>query len=284
MANAATPAKKRGALGSIFGGAGRNFRFMVNEARRYGELRQTPYGLGPFFVVTVISFFGRFEGQAVSVASADIGQDLHLSVRDLIGLSSVVSVVGIGVGIFVAYYFDRHKRAPWVGIGTIVSGFAGMWTSQANGFAGVGTLQTLDQGATLAIETPLSSLTADYYPPEARGRVFALRGLTGPIIGVVAAATVGPDRQRRRARGVLCAVPLARARARLHGAPCDGRDRRIRARGRRPADDGRGLARAAQGANLAADVRGAGGRRSVEPCAWLVLPADAVAVLRPERD
>jgi sugar phosphate permease len=184
--------KKRNAVATVLGGAGEQLRFMVREARRYGELRQTPYGLTPFTILTIIGVFGAFEGQAISVASPDIGQDLHLQIRDLIGLSATVSVIGVCIGIFVAYYFDRHKRAPWVGIGTIVSGFAGMWTSQATSFAGVASLQTVDQGATLAIGLPLASLMADYYPPEARGRVFALQGLAGPIIGVTAAATIGP--------------------------------------------------------------------------------------------
>jgi branched-chain amino acid transport system ATP-binding protein len=192
MADEKPQQQQRRAVGSILGGAGRQARFMFGEARRYGDLRKTPYGLGPVVVLTVISVFGRFEGQAVSVAYPDIGQDLHLSIAKLISLSATVGAIGICVGIFVAYYFDRHKRAPWVGIGTIVSGFAGMWTSQANSYAGVGWLQTLDQGASLGIDTPLSSLMADYYPPEARGRVYALRGLTGPITSVAAAASIGP--------------------------------------------------------------------------------------------
>ncbi|MEY2424686.1 MAG: branched-chain amino acid transport system ATP-binding protein [Actinomycetota bacterium] len=184
--------KRGNAAGQVLGGVGRQVKFMVGEVRRYGELRQTPYGLTPFFVLTLVGFALTFEGQALNVASADIGQDLRITIRGLIGLSVMVSVVGIFGGIFIAYFFDRHKRAPWVGVGTIISGFAGLWTSQANSFSTVGLTQTVDQGATLAIDTPLSSLTADYYPPEARGRVFALRGLSGPIVGVIALAICGP--------------------------------------------------------------------------------------------
>ena len=187
-------AAKRGrAVGQLVMGAGRNLKFMAGEVRRYGELRQTPYGLTPFLVLTFVSFALTFEGQAVNVASADIGQDLHISIGGLIGLSVMVSVIGIFVGIFIAYQFDRHKRAPWIGIGTIISGFAGLWTSQATSFATVGMTQTIDQGATLAIDTPLSALYADYYPPEARGRVYALRGLSGPFVAVVALAICGPS-------------------------------------------------------------------------------------------
>jgi branched-chain amino acid transport system ATP-binding protein len=184
--------KKRGALSQIFGGAGRQFSFMVGEVRRYGELRQTPYGLGPMVVITVVSFVLTFEGRAIALAQPDIGQDLRISIGGLIGIEALVGVVGIGLGLGIAYYFDRNKRAPWAGVFTILSGFAGLWTSQAQSFATVAGLQTLDQGATLALNTPFGSLLADYYPPESRGRVFALRGLSGPFVVAVSYAICGP--------------------------------------------------------------------------------------------
>ena len=189
----ATEPKKGGAISEVLGGTGRQLKFMIGEVRRYGELRQTPYGLGPMIVITIVSFVLTFEGRAIAVAQADIGQDLRISIGGLIGIEVMVGVIAVGVGILVAYYFDRHKRAPWIGVATIVSGFAGMWTSQAQSFAGVAGLQTLDQGATLALNTPFGSLLADYYPPEARGRVFALRGLSGPIVAAVALAICGPS-------------------------------------------------------------------------------------------
>ncbi len=185
--------EKRGSgLGQVLGGVGRQIKFMTGEVRRYGELRQTPYGLTPFLILTVVSVALAFEGQAASVASADIGQDLRVNISALIGLSVMIGVIGVFGGIFIAYQFDRRKRAPWIGIGTILSGFSGMWTSQATSFGTVGLTQSIDQGATLAISTPTGSLMADYYPPESRGRVYALQGLSGPIIGVVALAVCGP--------------------------------------------------------------------------------------------
>ncbi len=172
---------------------GKQIKFLTGEVRHYKDLRQTPYGLSPFMIITVVSFALAFEGRAISTASPDIGQDLRISIRGLIGIEQVVGVVGIIAGIMIAYYFDRKKRAPWIGIGTILSGFAGLWTTQANSFGTVAGMQTLDQGATLAINTPFGSLLADYYPPEHRGRVYALRGLSGPIVAVVATAVCGPS-------------------------------------------------------------------------------------------
>ncbi|HVT76323.1 MAG TPA: MFS transporter, partial [Acidimicrobiales bacterium] len=185
--------QRRGfSFGKLLRDTGKQAKFLSNEVRHYSDLRQTPYGLQPVFVITVVSFFLTFESQALGVALPDIGQDLHISVSGLIGLSAFVSGVGIFVGIGFAYYFDRYKRAPWIGLATIVSGFAGMWSSQAHTFAGLGALRTLDDGATLALDTPFFSLLSDYYPPESRGRVYALRSLAGPIIVAVAAVIIGP--------------------------------------------------------------------------------------------
>jgi len=130
--------------------------------------------------------------------------------------------------------FDRHKRAPWIGIGQILSGFAGMWSTQATSFSTMGSTRVFDDAATIAINTPITSLLADYYPPESRGRVFALFGLTGPIIGIFALAaavrwsttTAGasPASFSRLGRPFrfLCVVPAARARARLLRTPRHG--------------------------------------------------------------
>jgi branched-chain amino acid transport system ATP-binding protein len=186
-------AERRGpSLGKLLRDTGKQIKFLGGEVRHYGDLRQTPYGLQPLVVITVVSFFLTFEGRAIDIALPDIGQDLHFSALGLIGLGTFVGGVGILAGIFAAFYFDRRKRAPWIGIATIVSGFAGLWTSQGVSFASIGSLQTVDQGATLALNTPFFSLLSDYYPPESRGRVYALRGLAGPLIGAVAAAVVGP--------------------------------------------------------------------------------------------
>jgi len=185
-------ARRQNPVAAVVGGGVRQFKFMLGEARRYGELRQTPYGLRPWFVITVVSTMLSFETAAFGVASPDIAQDLGISLPALIGMSIMVSVISIVVGIFVAYQFDRIKRAPWIGIGTIGAGFAGLWHTQATSFGTVAGARAADDAASLAINTPFSSLLADYYPPEARGRVFALRGLSGPIVTAIAVAVAGP--------------------------------------------------------------------------------------------
>ena len=124
------------------------------------------------------------------MASPDIGKTLKIRSR-LISLEAMVAAIGICVA-SCGLLLRPLQEAPWVGVGTIVSGVAGMWTSQANSFASVGGLQTVYQASTLAIRTPFGSLLADYYPPEARGRVYALRSLEGPIIAIIAVATCGP--------------------------------------------------------------------------------------------
>ncbi|HVE94245.1 MAG TPA: MFS transporter [Acidimicrobiales bacterium] len=188
----ATKEKKRGAIGQVFGNAGGQIKFLFGEARRYGELRQTPYGLGPWAVLTIVGIINAFESAAFTVAGPTIAQDLKIGIRGLIGIQTTIAVISIFVGILVAWKFDRSKRAPWVGLGTIVSGLCGMWQSQATSFGTTLAPRAINDASTLASGVPIPSLFADYYPPEARGRVFALSGLTGPIVSIFALALAGP--------------------------------------------------------------------------------------------
>src|SRR5205085_6700481 len=98
----AAPQRNEGFVASLFRGSYRQLKFFIGEARRYSELRQTPYGMQPFVVITVIGVFLRFEGQAIGVALPDIGQDLRISIGSLISLEAMVAAIGICVGVFVA--------------------------------------------------------------------------------------------------------------------------------------------------------------------------------------
>ena len=64
-------------IGTVAGGGWRQLKFLVGEARRYGELRKTPYGLTPWLVITVVSTALTFESAAFGVAGPDIAQDLQ---------------------------------------------------------------------------------------------------------------------------------------------------------------------------------------------------------------
>ena len=169
-------------------------RSFIAALRGYLELRQTPYGLGPALLIGSLGFFGVFQSGAFGTAAPFIVRDLGISIGSLIQIESYVSVVSIFLTLLAGYYLDRHNRVPWLGVGAIVSGAASMFSSGAWSLATLSFPQVIQAAGDDFGGVPRFSLLTDYYPPESRGRVFAMLGtftsigsfgaifLTGPVI------------------------------------------------------------------------------------------------------
>ena len=149
---------------------GRVLRSLLN----YAELRHTPYGLVPIAMFCLLAITTNIQGQALSFAGPNIAQDLHLDLREIIGIFVVLNFVLLIAQIGFAFLLERRKRARWIGIGNILSALAGMATSRSvdqGTYVGPGIVGAIGNAAQV---TPSYSLIADYYPVEARGRVAAL--------------------------------------------------------------------------------------------------------------
>lgn len=163
-----------------------NFLTLVREAARYRELKKTPYGLKPLMVFAFVSLIAAFDGGIFLSALPEIARDTEI---DVIPLIVALQSVGIFVGVVYfgfAYYGDRGRRVPMVGIGAIISGVFSIFTSRANTQVGFGVTRFGDALGSQLLGTPIFSLAADYYPPETRGRVFAFSSLltTSVTLGV----------------------------------------------------------------------------------------------------
>jgi branched-chain amino acid transport system ATP-binding protein len=202
--------KAPGAARRIGASARSGFMTTLEQARNWRDLKRTPYGLGPVAILASIGFFQALESEAFGVAGPDIARDLDINLRGIIGIRQMVGVITIFVGLYVAWYFDRRPRAKWVGIGTIVSGVAGVAQSQAVNFGTVTAPRVVDNVSELGSGLPIFSLLADYYPPEARGRAFALRGLSGSFSGLIAtiAGGIAVEYIGWRISGFVFAVPI----------------------------------------------------------------------------
>ena len=193
VANEQAQAEKQreSAARSVGKGARAGLASTLEQARNWRELRRTPYGLRPIVVLALIGLFQRIESAAFGIAGPDIARDLDVNIRGLIGIRQMVGVIVILASLPVAYFFDRRARAKWVGIGTILSGVTGIAQSQATNFGTLTAPRITNEVSELASDTPIYSLIADYYPPETRGRVFALRGLAGTFSILAATVTAG---------------------------------------------------------------------------------------------
>jgi branched-chain amino acid transport system ATP-binding protein len=163
------------------------FAQFVAAVRSYSTLRRTIYGITPALILGGISFFAQMEGQAYAVARPYIVRGLEINVVSIVQVSQYIGVVTIFVSLFFGWYLDRHKRAPWVGLGTISGGLMSMASGRAGSLLSLGAPRVLAGVADEAGGIPRFSLLADYYPPEARGKVFSLLSTlrrVGQLLGV----------------------------------------------------------------------------------------------------
>ncbi len=170
-------------------GGGR-LRRVLRGANTWGELRNTPYGARPAILIALIGMLQVFETSVFSTGLPDITRDLGIDIGAIVGIRSVVGFFGIFAALLLGWSADRHRRVPLLGIGTILSGVFGVVSASARSVFTLGAARVVDEVTEQASGVPQFSLLADYYPPETRGRVFALLGvasnigfLTAPLAG-----------------------------------------------------------------------------------------------------
>jgi branched-chain amino acid transport system ATP-binding protein len=147
--------------------------------RNWSDVRHTPYGTRPVAVFAFLGLVGTLTGSAFGLAGPDILEDLNLKISDIQGVSATIGFFLIFAAIGIGWWADRHPRLPLYGWGEVVAGVAGMATAGATNMVGLGVPKVIGGVAAEAATVPSFSLTADYYPPESRGKVFAILGLFG---------------------------------------------------------------------------------------------------------
>ena len=166
-------------------------RKILKEASNWGELRKTPYGLTPVLTLVFVGFFQAFDNATFGLAQPEIARELKISIPAMVTISAIVGSLTIFAAIGVGWFADRHNRVPFVTIGTILSGVFSMLTGRATSLASLSVPRVVDDVSELASAIPRFSLLADYYPPDSRGKVFAMMGTLGRIPQFLAPAIAG---------------------------------------------------------------------------------------------
>ena len=153
----------------------RGLRGLISESSRFGEVRRTPYGLAPAIIIGLLVMFQGFDRLTFRFATPELAADLGISASQIIGLLVTMSTILIAANLALGWFGDRHKRVPFVGLGAIVAGMGAMGTNWVrSGSFTLGTARVTNQVGELANGVPLYSLMADYYPPDVRGKAFAI--------------------------------------------------------------------------------------------------------------
>lgn len=162
------------------------FRQTLREAADWKSIVRTPYGVLPLLVLTFIGVFQAFDTEAFRYLAPDILRDLDIEVTTIVNLLVFLNFWLIFVGLGVAYYADRYRRIPMVGISAIISGAFAFFTGMSRSLRGVGISRSGDLIVKQVTSVPDFSLVSDYYPPEVRGKVFATRATLGRSATVIA--------------------------------------------------------------------------------------------------
>ena len=154
-------------------------RGWLGLAGNWGDLRHTPYGTRPVGVFAFMGLVGGLSGSAFTYAGPDILVDLKIKISDIQGVSAIIGFFLIFAAIGIGWYADRHRRLPLLGLGTAISGIFAMVSSGARNLGTLAVPSVVGGVAGTASDVPTFSLMADYYPPESRGKVFAVLGFVG---------------------------------------------------------------------------------------------------------
>lgn len=149
---------------------------LLRESADWRALKRSPYGLMPVVILTGIFIFRGFDADAFTLLVPEIVKSLDLEVSNLLNLLNLLTFFLIFALIAVAYFADRFPRTPMVGISTVMAGIFTIFTSRAGSLLSLGFSRSGDITGKAVTIVPASSLVADYYPPEVRGKAFAAFG------------------------------------------------------------------------------------------------------------
>jgi len=155
------------------------FKQTIKEAANYKELRKTPYGLKPAFIFMLIGAVAAFDARVFGAAGPEILQDLDILLGPVIQATSITGFFLIMGVLALGWLADRVKRVPIIAIGTIVQGLGSLLSTRAAGLTSFVVPRAVDSVGDAARDVPSNAMLADYYPPDSRGKVYALFGVVG---------------------------------------------------------------------------------------------------------
>ncbi|TDE09899.1 MFS transporter [Jiangella asiatica] len=160
---------------------GRRLRRSLRTYARSLDLRGTGAPAMPLLVFGLSAIFVGWDAQVLGLVAPEIRTEFGVSVADLVALGSVLGFLGILAALPMGYLVDRVKRVWLVRVGGIVGQVSIVLQALAGSFVGLVLARSVGfLGTTLA--GPASGpLTADYFAPKLRGRVFAFLGACGQI-------------------------------------------------------------------------------------------------------
>ncbi|MEQ4210108.1 MFS transporter [Actinopolymorpha sp. B9G3] len=167
------------------------FRRTTKEYARSLDLRGTRAPKVPLIVFALSAVFAGWDAQVIGLVGPEIRTEFGVSIAALVTLGSVLGILGTLAALPMGYVVDRVKRVWLIRLGGILGQVSVVMQAVATSFFGlIGSRCVGFLGNTLS--GPASApLTADYFAPQLRGRVFAFLGACGRIGTLLSIPLVG---------------------------------------------------------------------------------------------
>jgi ABC-type branched-subunit amino acid transport system ATPase component/predicted MFS family arabinose efflux permease len=169
----------------------KGFKDSLKEASDWRSLLQTPYGFLPVLLLSIAGVFQSFDSVAVNIVLPDVRRDLELNLSSMLTMLNLVGFLMIFVTLGAGYLLDRVSRKPFVAGATIFSGVFSLAFTRGRSEVALGFSRAGDGASEKTSAIPRFSLLADYYPPEVRGKAFALFGTMSRAASFFAPLLVG---------------------------------------------------------------------------------------------
>ena len=164
---------------------------ILREAANWRELGRTPYRFLPVAVLGASGFLQVFDTAVFRLAGPDIVRDLGINLGAVINIQQIAAFFAVFATLGAGWWADRHRRVPFFAIGTLLSGVFAVISSRARSFVTLAAPRVADDTSNVAANVPTFGLLADYYPPESRGKAFAVLGTLTRAAAPVAPVAVG---------------------------------------------------------------------------------------------
>ncbi|HZQ28376.1 MAG TPA: MFS transporter [Acidimicrobiales bacterium] len=145
----------------------------------------------PLVFLTVDAILTGWNAYSFIVLLPSIRDELHVDVRYVIGLTTLVAMVGTLIGPVTGFIADRRSRVRMLAIGNVAANAAFGLTGAAPNVGAITAAQVgggVGQGISQPTVVPLIS---DWYPPEVRGRVVAFVFAAGQVVGLFGPLVAG---------------------------------------------------------------------------------------------
>ncbi len=156
----------------------------TGEERPLREVLRT-WGTTPLLVLFSLNLVDELDRIAFTVLAPDIRRTFGISNAALLGLSSLSGVLIVLGAIPFAYLAERRRRTTIVGVAALLWTAFAFLTGAARGVGQLGVARFLSGFGKASVDPVHGSLLADYYPVEARGRVYGLHQAANGVAGLV---------------------------------------------------------------------------------------------------